>query len=686
MLRRAPTALCARLATRGACLLVLALGAFALVASFASAAVPTWTTYDHDGARSATDPDSGTPVAPTPAWGPVAVDGDVYAQPLVFGSRVFVATENDTVYALDAASGAVVWQRSLGTPVPSGDLPCGDISPTVGITSTPVIDPASGRIYDVADVLSGATVSHQLFALDAATGAVVAGFPVTVDPPGQDPKAVLQRAALALDAGRVIIPYGGNSGDCSTYHGWLVSVTESGAPAGIFEVDSASGESQGAIWGAGDGPSQDIAGHLFVETGNGSSSTPDLQESVVELDSNVGVVDHWTAPNWQMLDQSDLDLGSMEPVQLPGGMLFVDGKDGVGRLISATALGTTGQVISAQVCSSSGGAYGAPLYRAGVIYVPCAGGLTALSLAANAASFIPLAGFAAPAGASGPPIFAGGLVWSTGWRSTQILYGLDPATGAVRFQQNMGGFDHFATPSAGGGRLFVAAGAKVSALTIAVFPPATATTLRSSANPATAGRAITLTATVAPAPDAGTVAFTSGGSALSGCGAVAVTSATGIATCRATLTAGTRVLRAAYAGDAYFGASTSGALSERVRPAVPVLSHVRLSPRRAIARRGATLRLTLSLAAQLRIQINRLVPGRIVARRCRVGARHGARCTVSHRARRTSFRARRGANARHLTLRGLRPGRYEVAVTAVGSGGQRSRTKTVRFQIVRAHR
>ena len=117
-------------------------------------------------------------MTPAAAWGPARVDGDVYAQPLVFGSRVYVATENDTVYALDAATGAVVWQRSLGTAVPSGDLPCGDISPTVGITSTPAIDPASGRIYAVADVLSGGAVNHELFALDAATGAPVAGFPV----------------------------------------------------------------------------------------------------------------------------------------------------------------------------------------------------------------------------------------------------------------------------------------------------------------------------------------------------------------------------------------------------------------------------------------------------------------------------------------------------------------------------
>src|SRR5690242_5555782 len=113
----------------------------------AGAAVPAWTSYDHDGARSATDPDSVAAVTPTAAWGPVSVDGDVYAQPLIFGSLVYVATESDTVYALNAATGAIAWQRSLGTPVPSSgannQLPCGDITPTVGITSTPAVDPSN---------------------------------------------------------------------------------------------------------------------------------------------------------------------------------------------------------------------------------------------------------------------------------------------------------------------------------------------------------------------------------------------------------------------------------------------------------------------------------------------------------------------------------------------------------------
>ena len=85
------------------------------------------------------------------AWTSAALDGEIYGEPLVSAGRVYVATENNTVYALSAATGAVAWSRHLATPVPSGSLPCGDIAPTVGITGTPVIDPARSEIFVVAD-------------------------------------------------------------------------------------------------------------------------------------------------------------------------------------------------------------------------------------------------------------------------------------------------------------------------------------------------------------------------------------------------------------------------------------------------------------------------------------------------------------------------------------------------------
>ena len=675
-------------------LIAVALFAFALAPASAGAAMPAWTTYDHDVLRSATDPDSGSPLAPTLAWSTsTQLDGEVFAQPLVYGSRVYVATENDTVYALDTATGAVVWARSVGTAVPAADLPCGNIKPTVGVTSTPVIDPASGRLYAVADSTDGTAVQHRLVALDLATGTPVA-TPVNVDPPGADPTALLQRASLVLDAGRVIIPYGGNAGDCGTYHGWLVSAAEAGGTPDAFEITPSAGDHGGAIWGGGDGPSLDLAGHVFVSTGNGFSpagtTTPDLQESVLELDPSLNLIAHWTASNWQALDNSDQDLGSSEPLPLPGGLLFIVGKDGYGRLLSQTALGSAGQVFSASVCGTRNGD-GGSLYRAGVIYVPCLGGLEALTLSTSPSpSFSMQPGWSAPTGAVGPPIFAGGLVWSTGWGGSGILYGLDPATGEVRFQSQLGTFNHFATPSAGGGRLFVAVGTQLTAFTIAGFPPPTTTTLSSSADPAPSGNPVTLTATVSPPPDGGTVSFTDAGAALPGCASVSADAVTGQAACRSSLVVGTHAIVAGYSGDPYYAGSTSAPLSQVIAPMPappkshgrPRLSALNLGARRFTARRGTRLRLTLSQAGTLQIQISRTLSGRRVAGRCRAGARHGRRCTIARRARRMRLRAKRGRQQLRLNVRGLRPGSYVATIVLRGSSGRTSKTVTVRFAII----
>jgi outer membrane protein assembly factor BamB len=443
-----------------------------LAASPATAAASAWTTYDHDARRSAIDPDTGFRVSPRPVWhSAVKLDGPVYAQPLEVGSRVYAATESDTIYALDTATGAVRWKRSVGRPVPAthkGFLVCGNIHPTVGITSTPVIDAAANRIYAVADTLTRAGVRHELVALALTTGKPVSGYPVGVDPPGADPTALLQRAALALTGGRVIVPYGGNAGDCGDYHGWLVSAaTRHPASQTTFKATPHAGDRGGAIWGAGDGPVLDSAGHLFVSTGNGFGSTtmPDLQESVIELDRNLHVLGHWTADNWHALDIVDLDLGSSEPLPLPGGLLFVAGKDGFGRLLSTSPLGAASEVFRAKICRRDG-VYGASLYRRGVIYAPCGSGLTALKFSTSpVAHFTALAGWRPPVGDTGPPIFAGGLVWSTAWR-TGAFYGMDPTSGAGRFRATLRAFSHFATPSAAGGRLFVAAGSKLVALRI----------------------------------------------------------------------------------------------------------------------------------------------------------------------------------------------------------------------------
>src|SRR5439155_27290086 len=154
------------------------------------------------------------------AW-TAPLDGAVYGQPLVVGGRVFAATENDTVYALNPAGG-VLWSAHVGQPEPLSDLPCGNIDP-LGITSTMVYDPGTNRVFALAETTGGA---HTLFGINADTGAVEVR--AAAEPPLGTPKAHLQRGALTLLNGRIYFGYGGLLGDCDQYIGAVVSLTTSG--------------------------------------------------------------------------------------------------------------------------------------------------------------------------------------------------------------------------------------------------------------------------------------------------------------------------------------------------------------------------------------------------------------------------------------------------------------------------
>src|SRR4029077_9820279 len=92
----------------------------------AASGEPAWTTYHRDPVRSGEDPDATEPIAPTLAWHSQDLGAPIHSQPLILGSRVYVATVADDVFALDAATGAIIWQKNVGTPVPAGALPCGN--------------------------------------------------------------------------------------------------------------------------------------------------------------------------------------------------------------------------------------------------------------------------------------------------------------------------------------------------------------------------------------------------------------------------------------------------------------------------------------------------------------------------------------------------------------------------------
>src|ERR1700681_3415161 len=186
-------------------------------ATGAAAVFGRWPTYHGSGSRSGNDVSDPTLFPTSSTWTSADLDGAIYAEPLVVAGRIIVATENDSLYALDEHTGQVLWRTNVGTPVARSTLPCGDIDP-LGITGTPAEDPATGTVYAVAEVTGPA---HVLVAVDAASGAV--RFTRPFDPPGMDPSVQQERAAVLVANGRVYVNYGGLDGDCGNYHGWVVA-------------------------------------------------------------------------------------------------------------------------------------------------------------------------------------------------------------------------------------------------------------------------------------------------------------------------------------------------------------------------------------------------------------------------------------------------------------------------------
>src|SRR5215470_6339415 len=160
-----------------------------------------WSMYHADNARTGFVAGVPDPTRLASLW-QHQLDGAVYAEPLVVAGQVIVATEHDTLYALDARTGQVHWQTTVGTPVPLSDLPCGNIDP-LGITGTPVYDPQTGLVFAVAEIQGPA---HMLVGLDVKTGQVKVRR--LIDPAGMDPQVHQQRAALALWGGSVYIAFG----------------------------------------------------------------------------------------------------------------------------------------------------------------------------------------------------------------------------------------------------------------------------------------------------------------------------------------------------------------------------------------------------------------------------------------------------------------------------------------------
>jgi hypothetical protein len=315
---------------------------------------------------------SGLYVAPTLTWTKAptvkldtsfhaTINGAVYAQPLYWvppagggATRIIVATENNDVYALDASTGAKIWTRFLGGPVPLSALPCGNINP-MGITGTPVIDPVAEIVYLEAFIETSGGPRHYVFALSLATGAIASGWPVDVGKGlvllhlGFNETPQGQRSALTLVNGRLYVPYAGHYGDCGAYRGMVVGVDVANlAVFGAWSTTAEAGGSWGQSGVAFDGAS------MFVTTGNAFDTSPTWggSKAVIRLPPTLANptsnADFFTPENWSALDQEDLDLGgtSAIPINVPVSpvvqRVLALGKDGNAYLLNRANLGGIG--------------------------------------------------------------------------------------------------------------------------------------------------------------------------------------------------------------------------------------------------------------------------------------------------------------------------------------------------------
>jgi hypothetical protein len=342
-----------------------------------------------------------------------AVDGQMYAEPLYVpnvqipaqGTHnvVYAATELDSVYAFDADQpGPALWQTSFTslkngiTAVPSSDIGCGDLVPWVGITSTPVIDPATGTLYVLSKTKVTKTDAYrqQLHALDIATGLEKTNSPVTIAATvagsgdgavsgliSFDPFLQNDRPALALANGVVYLSFASHC-DFRPYHGWILGYDATTLARVVVYNDSPNGIEAG-IWQSGCGPGVDTNGDLIAITGNGTFETGlprvDYGDSFLRLTPGAGtlsVSSFFTPSNEQFLQDNDLDLGSGGNLLLPDQpgpnphLMVSAGKQGTIFLLNRDDMGgfnaASDQVVQ-ELTSEIGAMFSTPTYWQGVV-------------------------------------------------------------------------------------------------------------------------------------------------------------------------------------------------------------------------------------------------------------------------------------------------------------------------------
>jgi regulation of enolase protein 1 (concanavalin A-like superfamily) len=483
-----------------------------------------------------------------------ALDGYVYAEPLVMTNLtipgqgvhnvVFVATEHDSLYALDAdsnsgPSGGVLWRVSMGVAVNCATAPFGyrysgggytDIVPEVGMTATPVIDPATGTIYLDAFTIDvvGTTTNyvHRIHALDVTTGAERPYSPVVVagsvsgqgvgSSGGVQTFSAVQhgeRPALCLANGILVVAYASYA-DTDPYHGWVFAYNSTNlVQLGVFNTTPnatvaafGSNAAEGGIWMGGGGICVDANNNLYFETGNGSFSANtnggDYADSFVKLSTTNGltVADYFTPYDQATLAVDDTDLGSCGPLLLPDAvgsaahphLIVGPGKSGKIYLVDRDNMGHFQNGSDSQIIQSFNGISGSwspPAYWNHLLFFQASSAaMKAFSI--NNASINQAAVATAPvsvgSGNGSPVISANGTNSGIAWvidnnsgnsGSPGTLYALNAAnisqmlwsSAQLASRDSLGPAVKMTTPTVAGGKVYVGGQYTLSVYGLALF-------------------------------------------------------------------------------------------------------------------------------------------------------------------------------------------------------------------------
>ena len=452
----------------------------------------------------------------------LAADGKVDAQPLYVSNVsmggavhnvVYVATEHDTLFAFDADTDAPLWQRSLlgSGETTSDNRNCSQITPEIGVTSTPVIDRsrgANGAIYAVAMSKDSNGAYHQrLHALDLSTGAELLGGPkdIVATYPGNganstngvtafNPGQYAERQALALVNGNLYLAWTSHC-DEGAYGGWVMAYSAA-TLAQTSALNLTPNGSEGSVWMSGAGMASDgtslyllSANGTFDGTLNGSGfpASGDFGNTFLKLSTspNLSVADYFAPFNTVTESNQDVDLGSGGALVLPD---FVDasgatrhlavgaGKDSKIYVVDRDAMGRFNanrnaiwQEIDGQL---GGGVFGMPAYYGNTVYYGAVGdNLKAFPIASARLATAPSSKSANtfPYPGATPSISANGaqnaIVWAAENGSVGALHAFDASNlGRELYNSNQAGSrdtfgagNKFIAPMIAHGRVYVGA-------------------------------------------------------------------------------------------------------------------------------------------------------------------------------------------------------------------------------------